>query len=286
VVARNRHLFFRASWWSTNLLLVIAVGSLIYSGGWEYSVRQYLKGFSDAIVPATAAPEQQVEAILSWMNSGPPRPVASHPEELSARDPETTLNYQQLLAVCGTATNAFLNLSRSAGLNARRLLLLTPSHRTKHVVAEVPIDGRWVIVDPSYRLMLRDAEGRLLTRKELQNPAVFAQATGVVPNYPPEYNYAHFAHVRLARLPLDGFHLRGLLDTISPGWDERLDWSLLLERESFFALVAAATLAFIFLVLRFLLAWYADCRMGIPRFHLREHFLRAGAAFFRTPGIK
>jgi len=285
-VAENRHRLFRAGWWSTNLLLAIALGSLLYSGWWEYSVRQYLRGFSDAIVPATATPEEQVRAILEWMSSGPPRQVAANPAELSTRDPETTLNYQQLLSVCGSATNAFLNLSRSAGLNTRRLLLLTPERKTKHVVAEVPIDGRWVIVDPSFRVMLRDAEGKLLTRKELQNPAIFAQATSVVPNYPKEYDYAHFAHIRIARLPLDGFHLRSLLDAVNPGWEESLDWSLLLERESFFALVVAAICVLFFLALRFLLAWYADCRLRIHRFHLREHFLRAGAAFFSTPEIK
>ena len=285
-MAENKHHLFRAGWWGTNVLLAGAVGLLLYSGWWEYSVRQYLKGFSDAIVPAAAPPEEQVEAILDWMSNGPPRLVAANPGELSARDPETTLNYQQLLSVCGSATNAFLNLSRSAGLNTRRLLLLTPEHKTKHVVAEVPIDGRWVVVDPSYRLMLRDAQGHLLTGRELQNPAIFAQATGVVPNYPTEYNYEHYAHIRLARLPLDGFHLRGLLDSVVPMWEESLDWSLLLERESFFSLVAASTVAFVFLALRFLMAWYADYRLRIPRFHLREHFLRAGAAFFSTPGIK
>jgi hypothetical protein len=63
-----------------------------------------------------------------------------------------------------------------------------------------------------------------------------------------------------------------------------LEYSL--ERKSFFALVVSAALAFLLLVLRFLLAWYADCRVRIPRFHLREHFLRASAAFFGTPGIK
>jgi hypothetical protein len=282
----GKHLIFRAGWWSTNLLLVVAVGALIYSGGWEYSVRQYLQGFSDAIVPATAGPEQQVEAILNWMRNGPPRPVAANPAELDLRDPETTLNYRQLLAVCGTATNAFLNLSRSAGLDSRRLLLLMPNHTTKHVVAEVPIDGRWVVVDPSYRLMFRDSDGRLLTRKELQNPAVFAQATSAVPKYPPEYTYERFAHVRVSRLPLAGAGMRWLLDAISPGWDERVDWTLLLERESYSALVAAAVVAVSSLVLRFLLAWYADYRLRIPRFHLREHFLRAGATFFGTPGIK
>ena len=73
------------------------------------------------------------------------------------------------------------NLSRSAGLSARRLLLLTPERTTKHVVAEVLVDGRWIIVDPTYRTILRDAQGHTLTRKDLQNPAIFAQATGSHP---------------------------------------------------------------------------------------------------------
>jgi len=60
----------------------------------------------------------------------------------------------------------------------------------------------------------------------------------------------------------------------------------LLERESFFAVTVAAVSVFFFLALRFLLAWYADYRLRIHRFHLREHFLRAGAAFFSTPEIK
>jgi hypothetical protein len=284
-VPKEKYRIFRAGWWTVNSLLAIAILSLIYSGGWEYSVREYLRGFSGAIVPASAAPEEKAEAILNWMREGPPRSTAD-PAGLSGRDPETTLNYQQLLAVCGTATNAFLNLSRSVGLNTRRLLLLTPNRNTKHVVAEVLIDGRWVIVDPTYRVFLRDAQGHLLTRVELQNPAVFAQAIRAVPDYPQEYNYASFAHVRIARLPLDGLHLRGILNAVSPSWEEDWDWSLLLERESFFALVASAASAFLLLVFRQLLGWYADYRLRVPRFHFREHFLRAGAAFFSTPEIK
>jgi len=134
--------------------------------------------------------------------------------------------------------------------------------------------------------MLRDAQGNLLTRKELQNPAVFAQATGVVPNYSKDYDYSNFAHVRIARLPLFQSHLRDWLDSISPRWEESLDWSLFLERESFFFLVLSMIFAFLLLALRFVLAWYADYRLRIYRFHLREHFLRAGAAFFSTPEIK
>src|SRR6267378_1950744 len=86
--------------------------------------------------------------------------------------------------------------------------------------------------------------------------------------------------------PLDGLHLRRLLDSIYPGWDETVDWSLLLERESFFYLVLSAAATLCFLLLRVLFAWYADSRLRIPRFRLREHAIRAGAAFFSPPEIK
>ena len=280
------HHIFRAIWRGTNILLAAAILLLLCAGVWEYSVSQYLKGFSDAVIPAASTPEQKVEAILRWMRSGPPRPVASHPDDLSLRDPEITLNYRQLLSICGSATNAFLNLSRSSGLSARRLLLLTPTENTKHVVAEVLIDGRWIVVDPTYRVILRDAQGHFLTRKELQNLAVFAQATGAVPHYPSEYNFEHFAHVRLARLPFHGFGLRKVLDTVLPSWDEKLEWNLLLERESFFVLVVSASVTLFLLLLRLVLGWHADNRLRIPRFRLREHVFRAGAAFFTTPEIK
>lgn len=277
---------FRAVWRAVNLALVASLIALVYSAGWEHSVRDYLDGFSDAIIPSNATPEQRVDAILQWMRKGPPRSVDVNPSGLAARDPETTLNYQQLLAVCGTATNAFLNLARSADLEVRRLLLLSPDRNTKHVVAEVLLDGRWIIVDPTYRIVMRNAKGEMLTRKELQNPQNFAEAIARIPGYPPAYSYEKFAHVRVAHLPLDGLRLRNIMDRVIPGWDEKVDWSLLLERESFFAL-AAATFAILFLLLlRQFLAWYADQRLKISRFHLRSHLARASAAFFTTPEIK
>jgi hypothetical protein len=282
----SRHRLFRSVWWTTNLLLAASTICLFYACGWEYSVREYLKGFSQAIVPQAADPEQKVEAILSWMRSGPSRSVETNPIGLTTRDPQTTLNYKQLLLVCGTATNAFLNLSRSAGVSGRRLLLLDPNRSAKHVVAEVLINERWVIVDASYRVLLRDAQGHLLTRNELRNPEVLAEATRGIPNYPEEYNYNDFAHVRIARLALHGLHLGPVLNAMNPGWDEAVDWSLLLERESFLAVTISSSLAFFFLSTRFLLGWYADKHLKVSRFRLREHFVRAGAAFLSTPGLK
>jgi len=277
---------FRAVWRAVNIALVASLIALVYSAGWEHSVRDYLDGFSDAIIPSNATPEQRVDAILQWMRKGPPRSADPNPSGLTERDPETTLNYQQLLSVCGTATNAFLNLARSADLQVRRLLLLSPDRSTKHVVAEVLLDGRWIVVDPTYRVVMRNTKGETLTRRELQNPQTFAEAIARVPGYPAAYNYDKFAHVRVARLPLDGLRLRAVLDAIYPGWDEKVDWSLLLERESFFALSTAILATLFLLLLRQFLAWYADQRLKISRFHLRLHLARAGAAFFTTPEIK
>jgi hypothetical protein len=268
------------------LLLAIAFVTMLYSCVREYSVRRYLDGFSDAIVPNSLPEEQRVQALLDWMRAEPSRANTTNPDALAARDPQITLTYHQLLRVCGTATNAFLNLARSSDLRVRRLLLLSPDHRTKHVVAEVLMSERWVIVDPTYRVIMKDAQGHFLTRKDLQDQAAFSQATAAIPHYPQEYTYDRFAHVRLARLPLEGLHLRRLLDSIYPGWDEVVDWSLLLERESFFYLVLSIMATLFFLLLRAMLGWYADSRLRIPRFHLREHAIRAGAAFFSAPEIK
>ncbi len=192
----GQHRIFRVIWWSGNVLLATAFAAMLYSCVREYSVRRYLDGFSDAIVPNTLPSQQKIAAILNWMRAEPSRANTTNPEALAKRDPEMTLTYRQLL------------------------------------------------------------------------------------------NYDQFAHVRLARLPLEGLHLRRLLDSIYPGWDETVDWSLLLERESFFYLVLSAAATLCFLLLRVLLAWYADSRLRIPRFHLRQHAVRAGATFFSAPEIK
>jgi hypothetical protein len=80
-VPGSKHLWLRVRWWSTDVLLAPTRGSLSYSRGWAFSVRQYLKGFSGAVVPAARAPEQQLEAILRSRNSGPTHPVTAHPAE-------------------------------------------------------------------------------------------------------------------------------------------------------------------------------------------------------------
>ncbi len=162
-----------------------------------------------------------------------------------------------------------------------RALLLTPERSTKHVVAEVSLEGRWIIVDPTYRVMQRDAQSNFLTRKDLQNPQTFREATSQIPKYVPEYNYDSYAHVRLSAVPLHGFHIRETID-----WDEYLDWSLLLVRRSFLFFFLSVNALLCLLILRVVPGFLAGHHFQVNRFRLRNKLSRAIAAFFSAPEIK
>src|SRR5713226_6146463 len=118
----------------------------------------------------------------------------------ATRRPRSTIGNCSAFAARPPMPSSTWRSARTCAL--RRLLLLTPSQTTKHVVAEVLVDGRWVIVDPAFRVAFRDSNGRLLTRQDLRVPAVLAQARQNIPKYSAEYTYENFAHVRLKRIPL------------------------------------------------------------------------------------
>jgi len=277
------HPIFLAAWHAMNFLLAASLVAALYCMAWEYSTRRYLHGFSDAIMPATASQQEKVEAILNWMEHGPARRLADPSLPTSDRDPVDTLNYHSLLLVCGTATNAFINLADSGGLKARRLLLLDSRHMTKHVVAEVFIGGRWIVVDPAYRAILRGPSGELLTRQDLMSPGVFSTATGAIPGYDPSYTYSIAVHVRLSHLRVLEMPLRRALDRFVPGWEDEPALSLLLERRSLAWMIAAIGL-FLFLVLaRACLRWYAESRLALHPVHVREQARRAWHVFLSTP---
>lgn len=274
----KNHPFIRFCWFAANVLLAFSVLALAYSVAWEFSTRSYLKGFSDAIIASSDGPEQKVESILQWMAHGPARSTEGDTSALASRNPEDTLNVQRLLQVCGTATNAFVNLAESSGLHSRRLLLLDSNGQSKHVVVEVLIDNRWIVVDPSYHFIPRLQDGQFATRAQLMDPAVLRAATQSIPNYPAIYSYESTVHVRLTRIPWIGYHLRGIFNFIWPHWEEKINWTLLVERESFAMLVVSFFLLGFALAVRIFLGWYCRNRLGISRERLRDQILRAGQA--------
>ena len=204
--SERTHPVFLTFWYAVNSMLILSILLAVYAAGWEYSTRRYLKGFSDAIIPESASPQERKSMrFLNWMSHGPSRQQSVPDSSSSDRDPTSTLNYASLLPeLCGSATNAFVNLADSEGLRARRLLLLDSNRRTRHVVAEVLMDGRWIVVDPAFRTQLRGDDGQSLTREQLTEPGVLSSATATIPKYSSDYTYDMTAHVRLARIRFGG----------------------------------------------------------------------------------
>jgi len=277
--SRKYDSLFRSAWWIVNGLLILSILFAVYAAMWEFSTRRYLKGFSDAIVPATAPGNEKIEAILRWMQTGPARLPNGPSALVPDRDPTDTLNYEALLQVCGTATNAFINLTNTGNMEVRRLLLLDRHQMTMHVVAEVRVDGRWIIVDPAYRSVMRNDKGQTVTREDLLNPATFAEVVKNTPNYPANYTFDNAVHVRIARLHLLGIPLRKILNRLTPGWEDSMTMTLLVERESFAALVTALLLVIFLFLLRYSLRWFGEARLGIRSTRLRAKIYRAGVAF-------
>ncbi len=278
--SRSPSRLFSWVWAATNILLLLAMFMVCYSVGWEESTRVYLKGFSDAMVPTPASPIEKVESILAWMNNGPRRPSAGS-LDVNHRDPEQTLNYYDLLRVCGTATNAFINVAHSSGLLARRLLLTNHWGMVWHVVAEVQVDGKWVVVDPAFRTIMRDSSGNLLSRNDLRDPATLAAATKNIPDYDLSvYRYDRTERIRLEKVPLIGNLLRRLA-SYWPAWSDSLFWTMLVERESFGVMILSFLVFVSLLFFRVALRWYAEKRLGLRTPRMRTHLARLGTAWLK-----
>lgn len=273
---------FQAASFAVNVLLISSVLLTLFGFAWEYSTRWYLSGFANAVLPYSSSPEEKVATILAWMEQGPARETDYYRDDSQSRDPVDTLNYKELLSVCGTATNAFVNLASAAGIEARRLLLLdSQGLNTNHVVAEVRVDGRWVIVDPSFHAILKDRAGRLLTKEELARPDILLDATRNITGYNQSYNYEHTAFIHLARIPLVGRFLQARLDSALPTWQENINWTLLVERQSNATLVSGIVLLCFGICLRRAMSWYGK-KISISAIGPWEQLSRAGVALFST----
>ena len=194
--------------------------------------------------------------MRGWSRDRPARLSIS--DDSQDRDPVDTLNYKELLNVCGTGTNAFVNLATAGGIKARRLLLLDAQGlNANHVVAEVYLDGRWVVVDPSFHAILKDSAGNLLTKEDLARPAVLQDATQNLAGYDSSYNYEHTAYLHLSGLPLFGSSLQSELNSVRPSWQESINWAVLVERQSNATFLAGIALLCLAICLRRMVCWYA-----------------------------
>ena len=273
-------MLFAGLWRFVNLLIIVSFALLIFGLFWNHLTHEYLRGFADAIVPLNGSDEKKAEALLGWLSDTPGRAEGFAKNALDERDPVDVLHDEKLLKVCGSTANAFINLAAVAGLESRRLLLVTETGEAKHVTAEVLIGGRWVVVDPTTGSMFKDASGRLLTKEELRDPEVFLDAISRIPRYPAMYSFERTAYFHLERLPLVGRPLRRILNRLLPGWDTALDWGYLPEHPSLWPVLASLVLLGFGIPFRFLLDWYGRKRLQVNRTRFRQRLARASQALF------
>jgi len=230
---------------ASRAIILAAVCLAIYGLGWNYSTKRYLKGFADAIIPLSGSAQEKTEALVEWFHHEPKRADSSLPVSagvFDGRDPVYIVQNARLLGVCGTSSNAFMNLAAAAGLRVRRLLLLDQHGGTIHVVAEVQWGERWVVVNPQQGLVFKDKQGRGLTKQELRDPTVFADAISRMPGYDPKYNFQHTIHLHLERIPVLGHALRVAFNHLIPGWDEAVNWAYFPENPSLWLIFASIPL--------------------------------------------
>jgi hypothetical protein len=86
-------------------------------------------------------------------------------------------------------------------------------------------------------------------------------------------------HIRLARFHILGSVLRRVLDRAVPGWEDMPFMTLLVERESFAAMVSSILLLILLILLRTALNWFGEKRLGLHSVHIRQQLRRACHAF-------
>jgi hypothetical protein len=261
-------------------LILVGVAVLSYGLAWNYATRRYLEGFSDAIVPLNGSSEQKSQALLDWLRHTPDRRDGLV-DQTSSRDPVGVVQDARLLNVCGSASNAFINLAEAAGLKTRRLLLLDASGGTKHVVVEVKWDDRWVVVDPSHRSVFRDHSGRALIKEDLRNPEIFRDAISRVPNYSPTYTFDHTVHIHLTRVPILGALFGRAMTFLFPKWEEAINWGYLPEHPSLWPIFASLPLFLLGIFIRLIVHWYGRRPLGVEPLGFRKQLVRTGRVVLR-----
>ena len=91
------------------------------------------------------------------------------------------------------------------------------------------------------------------------------------------------AHIHLSTIPVLGRYLRTILNFIWPSWEESLNWTLLLERESFAVLTISIFILCLALAVRLALGWYRSRKLGIVRVRLRDQLVRAAEVLVSSP---
>lgn len=121
-------------------------------------VTQKVKALSDELVTGISDPHQQIIAFMKHID-GFKVGIAS------AGTPDATLD--ERVGACGAFTNTLLALAAAQGLEGRYVNLHNYPANNGHTVAEIRLNGKWVLYDPTF--------GAIYTRAGDADPLSYAE---------------------------------------------------------------------------------------------------------------
>ncbi|WAF85590.1 hypothetical protein NRL37_26510 [Metapseudomonas otitidis] len=117
-----------------------------------------IKNLSDGLAQGVVGDHQKILAFMRYIDQFDVG-VAKSPS------PDDTVAERK--GACGSFTNTLLALAAAQGLEGRVVSLLNYPANDGHAVAEIKIDGKWVLYDPTY--------GAFYTLKDAEVPLSFAE---------------------------------------------------------------------------------------------------------------
>jgi transglutaminase superfamily protein len=242
------------------LLGVLAISSLLCL--WQLALFTVDSSFVDGICAVVARPEsppeQRAMQLFRWVNSYDDEELSSS----AATPPRGLLTPRAMIehrayfrANCGSKAWLLAILARHAGLQARELRLCDARHEARHVVCEVLIGSRWLVLDPTVDLDFRRRDGQLATAAELRDPALLAVNARRADYYDLQrWQFTHAERLHFEKVPLVGGLLRRLAARLSGRPAEELTIPPALEQPRLVAAGSLALLALLALAATVLLA--------------------------------
>jgi hypothetical protein len=119
---------------------------------------QFFRRTAGRLTAGKSGDREALEALMDWTHENV-RPQYAAPGRLVS---DTFLDIvRRGWGYCDQSAHVFATLAHFAGYDARLLFLRRADGVSPHTVAEVRVDGRWVVVDPWLGVMLVDRAGNL-----------------------------------------------------------------------------------------------------------------------------
>ena len=141
--------------------------------GFVYRDMEY-RHLSKALTKGVHGDEAKVLRLYDWVRS---HLSAGNPPGLPVVDDHVWNIIIRGYGDSDQLADVLATLCAYAGIPANLALLGPPSGPMVHAVAMVKLEGRWCPLDPFYGIMVRSADGRLMSREELlADPALLRHA--------------------------------------------------------------------------------------------------------------